>query len=66
MSACRHQVIANSTFSWWAAWLNDFPDKSVIAPKTWFHNKYLDEERARVSFPVLQHPGPNSARVDQV
>lgn len=33
MSACRNQVIANSTFSWWAAWLNDFQDKTVIAPQ---------------------------------
>jgi len=41
MSACRHQVIANSTFSWWAAWLNDFADKTVIAPQTWFHNTYV-------------------------
>jgi len=41
MSACRNQVVANSTFSWWAAWLNDFKDKTVIAPQTWFHNTYL-------------------------
>lgn len=41
MSACRNQVIANSTFSWWAAWLNDFAGKTVIAPQTWFHNTWL-------------------------
>ncbi len=41
MSACRNQVIANSTFSWWAAWLNDFKDKTVVAPAKWFHNTYL-------------------------
>jgi hypothetical protein len=32
MSQCRHVICANSSFSWWAAWLNPFLDKKVIIP----------------------------------
>ena len=44
MSLCSHAIIANSSMSWWGAWLQTNPNKKVIAPKMWFGPDYADKD----------------------
>jgi len=44
MSLCSHAIIANSSMSWWGAWLQANPNKKVIAPKNWFGPAYADKD----------------------
>jgi hypothetical protein len=42
MSLCNHNIIANSSFSWWSAYFNEWENKIICYPYLWFNNKNLE------------------------
>ena len=54
MKSCKHNIISNSSYSWWAAWLNSNENKVVIAPKTWFNKIPYDDDLLPASWILLE------------
>ena len=58
MSLCGGHIIANSSFSWWGAWLDPRPGKAVIAPARWFAGSYADPSQPFSSRPYRGYHDP--------
>lgn len=55
MSLCKHNIIAHSSFSWWAAWLNNHDYKIVVSPKGWFNRADITDSPQLESWVLLEN-----------
>jgi hypothetical protein len=61
LRACRHFILSNSTFGWWAAWLQDDRERTVLAPDRWFADERMNRSMMRNIYPPEWHRLPITA-----